>query len=272
MTDEVSTSTEITGVSAEVPFTSLPEESTAPVFADIVPEAFKDTPWVQDVKDIDGFFKMTGDLKSEMGKRPAGIPQSDATPEQWGEFNKAFGVPEKGDGYELEAPTPAMEEFQKGLRDIYLKHDISQRQAGGFNESLIDLMESMSPGAAVTDEEFDTMSKEVFGDREKEALAVAKGLLAENTKDLPEAYQKIIDDLPNRQLVAMAAVLDKIQSKYINADDLPRTDAASVSGAMTPEEKRAEGSRLMRLPEYSDALHPGHAAVVAKTREMYGTA
>jgi len=271
MTDEVSTSTEITGVAGEVPFTDLPSEPTAPVFADIVPADYKDAPWVQDVKDIPSLFKMTGDLKSEMGKRVGGIPQADATDEQWGEFNKAFGVPEKGEGYELEAPTPAMEEFQKGLRDIYLKHDISQRQAGGFNESLIDLMESFSPDSAVSDEEFSKISKEVFGDREEEALKIAKGLLTEMQADLPESLKEVFDKLPNKQLLALAAGLDKIQSKYINADDLPRTDGASVSGAMTPEEKRAEGSRLMASPEYENMLHPGHKAVAARVRELYGT-
>jgi len=272
MTDESPvTETASTGVSIEMPVTTPITEPTTPDFKDIIPKDDVDKPRGRDVKDVDGFFKMTDDLKSEMGKRPAGIPQSDASEEQWGEFNKSFGVPSEAAGYQLEDATEGMQEYNKLSREAYLKAGISQRQAAILHESNIDILEQLAPDAAAQDAEFDELTKETFGDRKVSVMSVAEGLLAEMTEGMPEAFKDVFNNLPNKQLVAIAFGLDKFQSKYINSDDLPSKDATTTSTAMTSEDKRREGVKLMASPEWGDKSHPGHAAAAARVKELYGT-
>ena len=44
-----------------------------------------------------------------------------------------------------------------------------------------------------------------------------------------------------------------------------------MNAGMTAEQKRAEGLRLMSLPEYQDPFHPDHEKVRKQVEDLYGT-
>ena len=265
MTDEVVS--EVIGTETTMANTTPVEASVAPEFASIVPAEYADKGWVKDIKDTNTLFKMTDDLKSELGKRPAGIPQEGG---DWTEFNKAFGVPESAEGYELSAPQEGGEGFQQSMREAALALGLSQKQMAGMDAAVNKFGAENAPEGQdpeAQDAEFEKMTAETFGERKDEALANAKALISAHT---PEQFKDSIESMSNKDLTIMASVLDGIQQKYINADDLPKAGGA-VSSGMTAEAKQAQGRALMAMPAFQDKMHPEHAAVAAQVKTLYGT-
>jgi len=258
------------GVSIAVPNTSAPAEATVPVeFSSIIPEGYADKGWVKDIPDIPTFFKMTNDLKSKQGERPAGIPHENSTDEERSAFNKSFGVPENAEGYKLSDPVKGHEDFQNRVRAMMLKNGVSQGQAAGLDADWTELMKSLAPDTEVQAADFDKMATEMFGDKKETVLSTANALLEAHSKDLPDDIKNAFNDLPNNVLVPLAAVLNSIQKKYINEDDIPGGDPAP--GGLTPEEKRAKGRILMASPAYKDKFNSEHEATVAQVKAIYGT-
>lgn len=262
MSEEQSVAAEVTGVETTMPTTTPPVEATPTEFSSIIPAEYADKPWVQDIKDVETMFKMTDDLKSELGKRPAGIPQEDG---DWTEFNKAFGVPETVEGYELSAPAEGGEDFQKAMKDAALKLGMNQKQLSGMDEAFNKYGGNSEVDVEAQNVEFDKMVAETFGDRQEEVLKIAKGLIDAHT---PDSFKADIDGLSNKHLTIMAAVLDGVQQKYISEDDLPKGEGQVPSG-VSAQEKRAKGLALMSLPEYSDKSHPNHKNVLAQVDAIY---
>lgn len=259
--------TEVTGVEGTVP-NITPTETPAPVeFSNIVPESFSDKPWVKDVKDVEGLFKMTDDLKTKLGERPAGIPQNDAGNEAWAEFNKAFGVPESGEEYQLSDPQEGAEDFQKQVRDMFLAAGVSQRQANMLDASFNKIMESLAPNPEANEAEFVKMTDEAFGNRKDTVLDNAKNLLEAH---VPEAFKEHVNTLPNKELTILASVLDSIQQKYINESDIP-PGGSTTSLGMSTEQKRARGIELMSSPAWKNKSHPQHAAVAEEVARIYSS-
>lgn len=259
------TAVDITGTEATIPNSPTPAAPTPVEFANIIPQDYADKGWVQDVKDINGLFKMTDDLKSEMGKRPGGIPQADG---DWGEFNKALGVPESIEGYEgLSTPMEGNEGFQTAMKEAALAAGLRPQQMAAMDAAANKFAEDNPATPESNEVEFEQMVAETFGERKDEALQNTKALIEAHT---PEKFKPDVDGLSNKNLTIMASVLDSIQQKYINEGDIPTGDSVSMGG-MTSEAKIAEGTRLMTLPEYSDKSHPGHKEVFEKAGRLFGT-
>lgn len=257
--------TEITGVEASIPNTTPVAEVSAPELSSIIPAEYADKGWVKDVKDINGLFKLTDGLKSEIGKRPGGIPQETAPDEVKAAFYKELGVPESVDGYEVSGDNP---DFQSGIKGLFHKANITTEQAKLLDAGFGELMKSLTPDSAALDEQFEALAKETLGERRDEVLSTAKQLLAENTANLPEDMQKAVNELPNKELIIMASVLDQIKQKYINEDSLPPSNQAATASA---EDSRKRGYELMQSPAWKDRSHPDHARVAAEVAKIYGT-
>lgn len=242
-------------------------------FEKMVPQEYQDKPWIKETKDLPSLLKRTDGLISELGKKPAGIPQENAKPEEWNAFNKAWGVPEKPEEYDLgEIPKeiPKNEVFEKGMREAMQKAGLNKRQAkvmsAEYHNSLVALLKEQGLAAEKNDTDFEKLAVDTFGDRKDKALANGKALLAKYTEKAPDAVKAQIAKMPNESLISMAMVLDGIVKDYIKEDQLPN---GKGGGAQTPDEKRAEARKLMASPAYSDANHPEHAATVEKVNSLY---
>lgn len=256
------------GVTLELPNTTPSVEAPSVEFSSIIPESYADKAWVQDVKDIPGLFKMADDLKSKLGERAAGIPHENSTEEEKSSFNKAMGVPEKAEGYELSKPIEGHEDFQTRIKDLFLKANVSQNQAEALDAGWNDLMQQFAPDPEIQNADFDKMATEVFGDKKDTVLSNAKALLEAHSKDLPEGIKDAFNNLSNDILVPLAAVLNSIQGKYISEDDIPTGGGGAPAGASS-EELRAEAVKIRSSEAWRDKFHEGHADAVARSEALY---
>lgn len=258
------------GYPAHVPPAGAPPAAVE--FEKIIPEAYKDKPWVKETKDVETLFKRVDDLTSELGKRPSAIPQENAKPEEWQKFNKAFGVPEKPEGYEFSAPPEGLKadpDFQKSIQGILHEAGVSSRQfkkiEPAWNALMLQMAKNTGAAAQALDADFDKLAGSTFGDRKDRALQTSKAMIDKFT---PDALKPHLANLGNKELVILAGVLDGIITKYVNEDELPPPGGGG-GGPVGSEARRAEALKLMQSEEYRNAFHPKHKEVVAKVEELY---
>lgn len=253
-----------------------PAGAPAPVdFASIVPAEYKDAPWVKDTKDVPTLFKRMNDLTTEIGRRPAGIPQDNAKPDEIAAFNKAFGVPEKPEEYKLSEPPkelgPVNPEFQTAIKNMFHKAGISAKQAAAlekdWNALQVQAMQKAGAVAQQSDTDFDKLKTETFGANAETVIKNAGALLAQYT---PANMKSHVANLSNENLIVLAGVIEGIRKDFISEDRMP-SGGAAPSGSMTKEQKQAEGRRLMALPEYTNQFHPDHEKIKAQVQQLYGT-
>jgi len=269
VTTEAPAVTESSSVSTSISTSIGTPENSGPQFSDIIPQEYAETAWVKDVKDINGLFKMTSDLKAKMGERPAGIPHENSSPEEKAAFNKAFGVPENSGEYTLNEPVKGFEDFQDKMKDVFLKNGLSQEQAGGLEAGYNELIQSLVPDPEAQDAKFVEMGKKAFGNDYDTVMSDASALLEAHSKDLPDEFKDAFNKLPNDILVPLAGVFKSFKAKYINEDNIPKGGDA-VHVAQSEDDKRAEGRRLMASEAYKNYDHIDHAATVAKANAIYG--
>lgn len=242
----------------------------APDFLTTLPEEYRGKEYLKDVKDMPSLLKKFDGAQELIGKRPAGIPQENAKPEEWAQFNKAWGVPEKPEEYDIgEIPKelPRNENFEKGMRAAMQEAGLNKRQAkimaGKYNGALVELMKEQGMAAEKNDTDFEKLAVETFGERKDKALANGKVLLA---KYAPKSMAEHVGKLSNENLIVLASVIDGIAKDYIKDDQLP---GGKGGGAPTSDEKREEARKLMASPAFSDANHPEHRKTVDRVNSLY---
>lgn len=244
----------------------------APDFATLIPAEFKDKPWIKETKDLPSLFKRTDDLLTEIGKRPATIPHETSKPEEWAAFNKAFGVPEKPEGYEFSKVPDGLEtspEFQKGMQKILHEAGISARQFKTieplWNKFALEMATKTQAGAQALDKDFDKLAVATFGERKDKALAGAKAMIEKFT---PESVKAHVGSLSNENLIILAGVIDGIVQKYVSEDQLPGA-SGGAGGATGEQAKRDEALKIMQTDAFRNPFDPGHAAAVEKVNAIY---
>lgn len=252
---------------------AAPAAQTFPEFSTLIPAEFKDRPWIKDTKDVPALFKRMDGLITEIGKRPAGIPQLDAPDAEWATFNKSFGVPDKPEGYTLPEPPkglPTNQKYVEGMKNVFIKAGVNPRQAKilaeGNNALVGELLKEAGVNTEEQDANFDKLADDVFGNRKADAMKGAQALIA---KFVPEKMKAHVANLSNENLIVLAGVLDAVRKEFIAEDRLPTGGAAPVG--MTPEQKQAKGRELMASPAYSDPFHPDHERTKAEVQRLYGT-
>lgn len=247
-----------------------PAAPTYPEFATLVPAEFKDKPWVKETKDVPSLFKRFDGMLTEMGKKPAGIPQDNAKPEEVAAFNKAFGVPEAPDKYELVVPAEGgmPKEMLDGVKGVFHKAGLSAKQAKmvseGWNAMVAEQLKAAGVQTEAQDANFETLATEIFAERKAEALATSKALLE---KYAPEKFKAHINSLSNENLITMAAVLDGIRKDYISEDQLPRGGNGTGVGA----DARTRAFDLMKTDAYKNSFHPDHDKVKKEVDTLYAS-
>lgn len=253
---------------AETTLEVTTDPAPPPEFASLIPEEFKDKPWVQDVKDIPALFKMMDDTKAAIGQRAGGIPQDTAPEEDWTKFNKSFGVPEKAEDYKFAEPPEGEEvheEFQKGMATLLYKAGVSQRQLNVLEPGFNELATKLTGDSEQANTDFDKLAQDTFGTREEEVMKNGKALIA---KYIPEGMRELQESISNENLIILAGVLDGITKEYISEDQIP-TGGAAV-GPVTTEDKRTKGTALMNEKAYLDPFHPDHGRMVKEVNNLFG--
>ncbi len=267
---------------------SQPSQPSQPVadggFA--VPETYKDKPWVQSVKSVDDLWKLNDNAQSLIGKRPAGIPPSDAPDEDWNKFFNAMGRPEKPEGYEL----PEVEGLPEGAditaqkqMALSIMHEagLSPRQAAKLWQSYMKaelestgkVRASFEEKQKALDAEYEKIVADTFGDKYDAASLAAQDLIKRHVPaEMIPAYESLAD---NPQ--AMAAVIKALSGAQDEIANLKKEFGAEgklTSGnqaqSQSIDEVRQELAKLRTSREARDFTNPEHKKVMQRIEELSG--
>lgn len=249
-----------------------------------IPEEYADRGWAEKIKTPDDLWKQLDNTQSLLGKRPAGIPQDDATPEQWDEFYKAKGRPDSPDKYELSDPEGLPDDidlspFKAKAQPILHAAGLSPKEAERVwseylkaEMSAADAIKaSHAEATAKYDEEFDALAKEKFGDNYDAANEAAQKFLNES---LDEKLRLNIAEADPRTQVALIAAASEMQNKinaikkeYSGEDTITVGDQASGTSIT---EARGELAKLRASAAAKDFTHPESAKTRARIEELSG--
>lgn len=247
-----------------------PEPAKAPETpsAFTIPDSYKDKAYLKGVDSMDKVFKMLDGAQELIGKRPAGIPTADSTPEEKAKFYEALGKPKTSAEYQFEGAEKADPKFLPKVQEAFHKHNLSQEQAKGVYSDVLAALGEVSKEkgleAQQQDIDFDALADKTFGVNRDKVLSTAKSLIDQNVSPSMKPY---VEKLPNESLIVLADVLRGINSKYIKQDGPP--GGAPTNNGMTRADISAKGRELMMTPAYTDPFHPNHAAVAKQVKEIY---
>lgn len=243
-----------------------PKAPETPSF--VIPEAYKDKPYLKGVDSIDKVYKMLDGAQELIGKRPAGIPAADASPEEKAKFYEALGRPKAATEYAFDGADKADPKFLPKLQEAFHKHNLTQEQAKGVfadvSSVLQELAKTNSDAAVQADADFDKLADQQFGTNRDKVLSNAKGLLDKFTSPTMKDH---LGKLSNENLIIMADVLNNISSKYIKESSAPGGQPPATGSS--PTELRAKAQELMQSKEYNDPFHANHDKVVKQVQELY---
>jgi hypothetical protein len=231
-----------------------------------IPEAYRGKDYLQGAKSMEDVFSMLDNAQTLIGKRPAGIPQENASQEEWDKFYQSMGRPEKPEDYQFATPEGVQvnEEFSGAMKKLLHGAGLSQKQAEMIQAGY-DAFAAQS--ATQNDEQFEQLAKDTFGTDQEKVLATAKGLIAAH---MPDTFKEHLETLDNKSLILLSGVLNNIQKKYIREDQLPSGGEPGGS-PVDHEALRKEGRELMASPAFTNKSHPDHNRVAARVKQIYGT-
>ncbi len=239
-----------------------PTEGETPDF--VVPEAFTDKPWAQNIKSNDDMFSQMDNLQGLIGKKS--IPGSDATDEQLQEFYAQL-TPES---YELTLPEGVKAEINQEDQDAYKEffkaNGMSQKQAQALFEfhlgkemGKVPTEEQLAEQEKVKDVEFDKALDDKYGSKEKgdEAVKITLQYALEHSPETKAA----LANLPNEQLLAIVDIVNSMHGKIPGGtEDVSPAGRETGSGSKTIDQKVKEANELRMSKEIKDPFHPESAA------------
>lgn len=254
--------------------TPAPSDKPSLELMDIIPESYKEKPWLKKYTNIDDFFKGMDGAQELLGKRPAGIPQDTASKEEWDEFYTQLGRPKTPEEYKIEYPSELPEGItfneEQQTQFTNLAHEMGLTQKQVEQLTAFDLerrkqeLSNHSVDTEALDNEFNEFSKKAFGDREKEALDNAKNLL---TKHAPKEMHEHLQNLDNKALIALTSVLDAVTQEYLKEDTLPA--AGDPASPQTTQALHKEKTDLLMSEAYRNPFHIEHDRTKQRLAEIY---
>lgn len=248
-----------------------------PLLRTVVPTEFHDRAYLKELLDkphnnetLSEVFKKLDGAQVLIGKK-RGIPGEDATDEERTAFYGDLGLKDAA-SYEIQLGEASGkdEKFIEVIRKAMFDGKLSKAQAKGFQDSLRPALEERQAAAVESGKalevKFEKLVEEGMGKDNEAAMARAQEAMKAFT---PKAYQPYIQNLPNEQLVVLAAVIDAVLQKYVPEDQLKHMSDGGGSGSGSKEEMLAEARRLMGTKEYRDGMHIKHEETVKKVRDLF---
>lgn len=252
-------------------FSSKEEGVAEKAYTSIVPTAYKDKPYLKDVKSVDGLFAKLDGAQTLVGKKQFGIPEESADSKVWEDYYKIAGRPDKAEGYEfddskLPEGVKRNDGLVKQIKELMHKAGVTARQSKilqpGFDEITLAAHAAKIESEKQEDVNFDNLASETFGSDKDKILASSKKLLEAHA---PKKFKPEIAKLSNENLILMAGVLNSISKKYIKEDDI---EGGGGKGGDTLEDLRDEQKKIMASPEYQSSFHSGNEKASARLKEI----
>src|SRR5579875_888202 len=239
---------------------AAPTEAQAS-FQKLVPDGYSDKPWVAELAKQDNplasMFKEFENQRSLVGKKGEGlkVPGETASAEEWQQFHRAIGVPEKPEDYTYEAPKApeGMEQYFQTDEKLLSAMRSAAHKGGVTPQGWRHIVEAFNAygaeavreAAAQADAQLN-QTKESFakhyGEKGPQVLANFDKAIA----GAPDYAKPILNALQPATKAALAAVLFNFSSKYVAEDKL---DIGGVGG-----------DKPMSQAEYGDLYEKAFAA------------
>ena len=263
----------MTTIPANIP----PAPPDTKLFSELVPEEFRDRPYLKEIMAMpqgddatNALYKKLDGAQKLIGKK-TGIPEAGAPQEEWDGLYAKLRL-EKAEDYEIVAKDPSKIDpnVSTALKQAFHKAGITNGQGKVVQQVLIDAMSTQGKefeaSEAKINEEFARLTKETFAADNDEALKRTKELIRDNTPDNLKVHTQ---RLPNELLVVMMGVLNNIHAKYI-AEDAPRDNkpGGGSGGDGDMVSIRNEMHKIQGSKEYQDAWHPQNKELRAKVAEL----
>ena len=241
-------------------FVVPPLKTDAPSFEKVIPETWRDKPFVKDAAKAadpwDALLKGHEYALQQMGKKEFTIPAPDkATPEEVAQFRKQLGVPDDVSGYELpkvewasdtekqlgEALANSRSEtFVKGLlaeaHKIGIPKDHLMKLWEAHERLTVSELAGSAEKAAKENAEWaDTFNKQ-FGT--SEAKAVKERVWGMFDKHLPEKFKPIFDRVDNETLLAMSVWAENVHKAYGREDTFKQRGTSGSDGGQSLRDER----------------------------------
>lgn len=279
-------------------FSTTPgSQSTVPDFSTIVPESFKNEEWVKNIqsaeKPHEELFNQFANLQKKIGEKATGLqkPGEGATPEQIQAWNKAIGVPDSEDGYEIKPIEWSKEEeeagkFLESTRDenfmksmkaeakkLGVPKETFEKLAEAYDRTFVashkEALAAQAQAVASWEADFEKMTGDVFGDAKEAVLAKSKEMLP---KYVPEAVKPWLKEwqgmetVPvNQAFTVIASIMNQVRAMHLNEDG---TGSGSFA-AQSAGDIRAQAIKLMQSEAYTNPMDPRHAEVKQSVKDLY---
>jgi hypothetical protein len=253
-------------------------ESPAPATLDsVIPEEYAGRAYLSDLRPMElgpggykALFAKLDNAQKLIGKK-AGVPAADAPDAEWDEFHSRLRPPSP-EGYEISLPDGASDEDKKAqeeFRKMFYEAGLSPRMAkalvGKLDAFTAAKTEADAALKAKEEAEFAEMTAKAFGGDNAKVMAQAQEMLSRFTPDNLKPY---LSKVPNDGLVVLAGVMKKVKETFMKEDGSADGGTADMR-TTDPKALREEARTLMAKPEYRDAFHKDHEAVVARVKEIY---
>ena len=263
--------------------TTQATSETIPASSFEIPAEYADKGWTEKVKSSDDLWKTTANLQEMIGKRPAGIPTNDASDADWDTFYKAAGRPDeaKYEFSEIEGLPEGFdaEGYKTTAAEILHAAGLSQKQADNvYKAFMANELKSVSEQSAASTEaqaaldvEFDSITKEHFGDGYEAAEKAAIEAFNRHTPQSLKDSLTALEDHPK----ALAAVVAAINGIKGEADQV-RREYGAEGKITTGGQSASETSQDVRsqLADVNFKLYgmnfqqEGYDALIAKQAEL----
>lgn len=242
---------------------------------------YADKGFMQELTTPEKMFEKIDNMESLIGKKSF-VPGEGATEQDWSDYRDRVGI-KSTDDYVLDnsdLPDNVKDlhndEIQGKVKQMFYDAGLTPQQAKIINsrydqimtEAHKDVMEqyaAQQKQAQMSDEEFDALAKETWGQERDNVINVAKSLIKEFT---PPNLKDAMATMDNKSLTIMASVLKGVSDKYISQDDL---DALKGNNANNSDSLREEAQKELAKLSQMSQFDKGYEAQKQKVNELYSS-
>lgn len=211
-----------------------------------LPEQYRTTPSLQDVKSVEELCNKHVNLEKTLGKKRTLLIDETSTPDEIATFHHDRGVPDDHNTYaSIKTEADADTTFFDSMKPAFKKANMTAKDVSILEAELAPVLEKISGKKVETDkaqgEAFDALTDKIFAGTKENDLAQAKILMDAHT---PEGMKKYMNELSNEHLAIMACVMKGVRAKYMHEDN---TDSGGGGDTGGVEAIRAECKALIKI-------------------------
>lgn len=235
----------------------------------IVPDAYKDKPYLKGVDSLEKVYKMLDGAQELIGKKGPSVPKADAPQAEKDAYYESIGRPKTASEY-----TPVLTGADKTdpkvlprLQNAFHKAGLNPDQAkiiwDESTAAFSDFAKETGLANQQADVDFDKLATDTFGVERDRILTRGKELIDAN---ISPSMKSAAGKLPNESLIVLADILRNIDKRYIKNDG-PGSQPSTTGS--TPDELRTKARGIMAQQSKHDPMSVEFQNMQKQVDEIY---